>query len=180
MARAERALELDPLSPIINVTQAVRQLDRGRIDLAMEKAEQARDLHPEFYVARLALGRCHQYEGRYQEAVAEFRAIGDIPNVALGLALAGRQQQARDLLNEISQGSHGYVGPGPLGLVHWVLGDRDRGIELIEKAVDDHSTFALSLRGGFASPIDTSAPFAELRSDPRFLALVERVGFPPR
>jgi len=61
-----------------------------------------------------------------------------------------------------------YVTPYALALVHDGLGDRDAAFRWLSRAVDDRSHWLVWL--------SLDPRFADLREDPRFAALVQRVG----
>lgn len=65
-----------------------------------------------------------------------------------------------------------WTDPGAMALVHAALGEREAALALLERAVEDRSTSALSMAH---DPM-----LASLRGDARFEALVRRVGAPGR
>lgn len=87
------------------------------------------------------------------------------------LAKAGRRHEALAKLDELRQISKPWD-PAPIriAVVHIALGDTDRAFEWLQKAVEagDWQMAMLKVEPAFDS----------LRSDPRFAALLERVGLP--
>jgi len=65
-----------------------------------------------------------------------------------------------------------YVSPYSIALVHAGLGDRDQALAWLDKAYAERSDYMAYLK---LEPMLDS-----LRSDRRFVALVERVGLPSR
>jgi hypothetical protein len=55
-------------------------------------------------------------------------------------------------------------------IIHEGLGEREQALELLEKAVDS--------RLGSMIFVHALAPWQDARSDPRFQALMERIGLP--
>src|SRR5262245_39264364 len=112
-----------------------------------------------------------------QEAIASLRAalgqLGRNPEVEgeLGYALgvAGRRGEALAMLEGLRQlSSTRYVSPYAVALVHVGLGDRDQALAWLEKAYVERSDYM---------PYLSREPMLDrLRSDPRFAALVRRVG----
>ena len=87
------------------------------------------------------------------------------------LAVAGRRAEARAVLEGLRQlSSSRYVSPYSVALVHAGLGDRDQALAWLDKAYDERSDYMPYL--GLEPMLDP------LRSDPRFSALVRRVGLP--
>jgi len=120
-------------------------------------------------------------KGMHQEAITSLRAalsqLGRDPEVEgeLGHALgvAGRRAEALAMLEGLRQlSSTRYVSPYSVALVHVGLGDRDQALAWLEKAYVERSDYMAYL--GREPMLDG------LRSDPRFAALVRRVGLPPQ
>jgi len=115
----------------------------------------------------------------HQEAITSLRAalrlVGRDPEVEgeLGHALgvAGRRAEALAMLEGLSQlSSTRYVSPYSVALIHVGLGDRDQALAWLEKAYVERSDYM---------PYLNREPMLDgLRSNPRFAALVRRVGLP--
>src|SRR6516162_5852634 len=73
ISEGERAIELDPLSPIINVNQANNYIMAGRYDEAIQQIRKALELDPEFGYAHSNLGLALELKGDLPGAIAEFR-----------------------------------------------------------------------------------------------------------
>ena len=110
-AEINRAQELDPLSPVINVEKGTTFLyAEGRADLALEQLQKARALDPNFPQLHWALGLLHLWKGEVAGATAEFQtAVTLSPGITMykgGLghayARAGQTSEARRLLRELS------------------------------------------------------------------------------
>jgi hypothetical protein len=104
-------------------------------------------------------------------------ALGRAPQVeaelGYALAVAGRRAEARAVLDGLRQlSSSRYVSPYSVALVYAGLGDRDQALAWLDRAYDERSDYMVYLS---LEPMLDS-----LRSDPRFDALVRRVGVPRR
>ena len=85
-------------------------------------------------------------------------------------AASGRGDQARAILDRLKEQSQGgYVSPCDIAEIHAALGEKDQAFEWLEKAYEVRSS---DLRFLKVSPLMDS-----LRSDPRFVDLLRRVGF---
>jgi len=117
----------------------------------------------------------------HPEAIAALRAaldsVGRNPQIEgeLGhaLAVAGERAEALAMLKDLGHlSATRYVSPYSVALGHAGLGDRDQALAWLDKAYAERSDYMAYLR---LEPMLDS-----LRSDQRFVALVERVGLPSR
>jgi hypothetical protein len=85
--------------------------------------------------------------------------------------VAGKKTEALAILHELLQMSaQRYVSPYSIALVYVGLGDRDQAFQWLDKAYDEHSVRLIN--------IAVHPRLTGLRSDPRFTALVKRIGLP--
>jgi hypothetical protein len=84
-------------------------------------------------------------------------------------ALAGHRDEAIALLGELAEAAKKrFVSSFELATVHLALGDRERTFVLLEQAFEEKSHSMMLLK--------SDARMTELREEPRFIALRERVG----
>ncbi|MCI0491144.1 MAG: winged helix-turn-helix domain-containing protein [Blastocatellia bacterium] len=172
-AAFERALELNPLSVIIN-SDLAWVLYYGRdYDAAINQSRKALELDRDFIPARLALANAYAEKGMYEEALAEF-GYNDIMksywfHIGYILAKSGKRNQALRILNknEMIYKGHPQL-PHPLAVIHAGLGDKDRVIELLEEGYRNHLEVLLYMK--------VDPRFDSLRSDERFQDLLSRIG----
>jgi TolB-like protein/DNA-binding winged helix-turn-helix (wHTH) protein len=179
LAESKRALELEPLHLVINLHLGWHYYYSRQYDQAIEQAHKALELDPAFPQAQRFVAWSYLQRGRHREAIAALRAalsaVGRNPTVEgeLGhaLAVAGRRAEALAVLEGLRQlSSTRYVSPYSVALVHAGLGDRDQALAWLDKAYVDRSDYMPYLK---------LEPMLDgLRSDPRFAALVRRVGLP--
>lgn len=173
-----RAHELDPHSLVIVKDIGLHHYLGGFPDLAIEQAQATLRLDPAYAMAFSLLGRAYAKKGLSAEAVAAFRrAVELTPSpdhkamLAYGYALAGRNQEARQMLNEVmSIAQTRPVHPVYLAAGWGALNEMDLAFAGLEKAFRERSGALLFLR---VNPMLDS-----LRSDPRYNTLVQRIGFP--
>jgi TolB-like protein/DNA-binding winged helix-turn-helix (wHTH) protein/Tfp pilus assembly protein PilF len=177
LAESRRALELEPLSLVSNVHLGWHYFYARQYDEAIEQHRRTLELDPAFPQARRYAALAFLQKGRHAEAIAALQAalsaLGRKPEVEaeLGhaLAVAGRHAEARAVLAGLTQlSSSRYVSPYSVALVHAGLGDRDQAVAWLDKAYAERSDYMPYL--GLEPMLDS------LRSDPRFAALVRRVG----
>lgn len=179
LSEATRALELDPLSLINVVALARAHYFARQFDRAIAACQDALQMDPAFALAHLWLGRPYEAKGMYQEAIGQYKQFATVTGRSMAaLALlgevygrAGEPAQARRLLEEIrSSSQRTYVPAFYFALVYVGLGDRDEAFRWLDKALAERSDFMVYL--------NVHAGLDPLRSDPRFAALVRRVGLP--
>ena len=176
IVEANRALELDPLSLIINANLGDTFFYAGQFDLAVAQHRKTLLLDAGFAPAHLYLGRALEQVGMLHDAIAEFQkarslagkspyALGDL---ARAYALAGKRSDAGRLLNELSELSkRGASLEMDIALVHLALGDRDQTFQYLEKAYKERSGL---------NDLNVDPRFGPLHGDPRFQDLLVRLG----
>ena len=176
---ATRACDLDPASPTAIHNLGVAHYFARRYDDAITQFRETLDLDPAFGGAHVMLGRVYVAKGLPHRATAELERakalLGPRPDVvtstAYVLARAGRQRDARATLDELRRISKPRdPAPFRLAYVHIGLGDTDRAFEWLQKALEAHDWQMGMLK--------VEPAFDDLRSDPRFRELIERVGLP--
>src|SRR4030095_10342159 len=81
-AEIQRALQLDPLSVIINADFGIILFSARRYDEAIEQLNTTLEMDPRFYYARWALGETLEMKGHTNEAIVEYEkaiALNDDP-----------------------------------------------------------------------------------------------------
>src|SRR5262249_48597123 len=113
----------------------------------------------------------------YEEAIESLKKSiplsGDSPDEPAELgrayALSGRKAEAHKIVDDLTQESRKrYIAPSVIASIHAALGEKDRAFELLEKAFENHD-FILTL-------LKVEPMFDNLRTDPRFMLLLKRVG----
>jgi TolB-like protein/Tfp pilus assembly protein PilF len=175
------ARELDPLSPGVADIAARVYYHARQYDRAIAELRRAIDLEPTSNSAYLGLGRVYSAMGRYDEAIAEYtRASKDFAGhpyfeaeIAQVEIAAGRTAQGRRRLAAL-RSQYGRPGsqvtPYMLALTSARL-DRDEAFAWLEREFAVQSLRVLALK------VDPRAD--PLRSDPRYGALVRKLGLEP-
>ncbi len=177
-ARAEfaRALELDPLSRIINVNAGYPDHYQGKLDLAMKAYRRALDLDPDFVTAHEDLALALEQAGRKPEAAAEIvkylTAAGE-PALAERFRQAARtrgyQAGLQVWLDEtLARANALYVSPIEIAQLYVRCGDAAKAFEWLDRAFAERTAPLVYLK--------TDPLYAPLKSDPRYQALLLRIG----
>jgi TolB-like protein/Tfp pilus assembly protein PilF len=176
--QGRRALELDPLSVTARWCLGWAFLSAGRSDEAIEQLAKAMELDPSSAWARTFLGRAYLSKGMQQRAIEELEtARRDEPDdvfvlglLGYGYAVTGRRADAFKVLQSFDEmEKRRYVSRAARIYVYAGLGDKDKAFEWLEKAYQERSDALAWFR---QEPESQS-----LRTDPRFAALMHKVGF---
>src|SRR5215472_4836164 len=179
IAQIKQALALDPFSIIINTVLGRALMYSGSIDLDIGKLKKTLEMDPSFGLAHYDLGKAYLQKGMFSEAIAEIRRSADLESLperkallAHAYARAGDRVQARALLQRLTEQSRGaYVQWYGMAFVYAGLEENDQAIACLERAyqLDDSRLADLKVE-----PVLRS-----LHSDPRFAALVRKIGLEP-
>jgi serine/threonine-protein kinase len=83
-------------------------------------------------------------------------------------AMAGNTEKAREILGELEERARvGFVSPYHIAYVHTGLGDFDRAMDWLERAVAERTGPAYSIKGSFL--------LTRLHTHPRFRALLRQM-----
>jgi tetratricopeptide (TPR) repeat protein len=178
LVELRRAQELDPLSPIIGTNLGDTLLFARRYDEAIDQHKRTLVLNPDFGYGHIALSRALAAKGMYPEAVTEARKAielnyGSTAKGYLGLWLArsGKRDEALKLLGELTRESHdNYVQADTLALIQIGLGNKTEALNLLERHVASHAETA--------SDFAVAPELDELRSEPRFKAMLKQMNLP--
>ncbi len=175
IAEIEQAQELDPLSLTISVHAGFIYYWARQYDQAIIHAQKALELDPSFILAHICLAAVYGQKAMFPEAIAVLqhqRTLVNhpliLPMLARTYALAGQRDEAIAILGELEEWSK--QGPTPLvflALAYAALDDKSRAFELLEKAYIN--------RDVFIDMVNVEPGIDNLRSDPRFTDLLQRV-----
>lgn len=171
-----RALEADPLSPIINENLADFYHNTKQFDKAIERYKKTIDLFPEFRYPRVMLVGPYVAKSMFPEAMATLddyaRHGGDELDVkavrALVYAWMGNEAESRKLLSELETRAVELMNDCLIAETHFVLRDNDVGFTWLEKAYQ--------ARNPQIKFVALDREYDHVRSDPRYLSLMSRIG----
>jgi hypothetical protein len=172
-----RAAALDSVSPIIAASYGAALGVAGDATAALRQARRAVALDPALAAAQFFLGAVHLYAGDPAGAIAELEpgfGAGEGPVVGRGLlgyayGVAGRARDARRLMATLDGTRTGTGDASALARIYLGLGDTDAALAWLDRAAAARDPF-------FASESMAAPIFDPLRGDPRFAALLRRVG----
>ncbi|MEE8251895.1 MAG: tetratricopeptide repeat protein [Gemmatimonadales bacterium] len=174
---AERARELDPLSLGANVNLGWQLYQAGRHREAVEQYNKTLELDPSFWGAHWALGVYFQSQGRFEEAITALKKAVErksghtlaLSTLAYTYAVSGNRAEALKILEGLKARSRKtYVSPAHIATIYAGLGEKDQAFEWLEKAY--------TARSRSLAWLNVAQEWNDLRSDPRFTALLAKVG----
>jgi tetratricopeptide (TPR) repeat protein len=172
----QRAVELDPLSLIINADLGSTLMIARRYDEAIAQLRKTLVLDGNFAYARWNLGEALYFKGDLGAAIAEYEkaaALDDDPEILalLGRAYAesGQKEKALKILEKLKAAEQQrFVRNYLYTIIYTGLGDKASAIDYLEKA-----------REGGETPDTTwlkvDPLFDPLRNEPRFQQLVAKI-----
>jgi TolB-like protein/DNA-binding winged helix-turn-helix (wHTH) protein/tetratricopeptide (TPR) repeat protein len=179
LAEIRRARELDPLSlPISAVAGWIQYLERD-YEQAIEQYQKTLEMDSNFAIAHVYLGRAYAQKENFGKAISECQTATRLSEnnpfymACLGYAYAraGKRNEAVHVLHQLEMLSQQkYVASHDIAAIYAGLGDPSKAISWLNKAYDERS-YAVLL-------IEVEPEFDSLHSDPRFQALVHRIGLP--
>jgi TolB-like protein/Flp pilus assembly protein TadD len=172
----QRAVELDPLSLIINADLGSTLLIARRYDEAIAQLQRTLKLDGNFAYAHWNLGEALYLKGDVQNAIAEYQradALDDDPEITalLGAAYAkaGQREKALACLEKLKQiQNQRFVRNYLFAFLYAALGDNASGLNYLEKADNDGETPDTTW-------MKVDPLFDPLRGEPRFQKLVAKL-----
>jgi DNA-binding winged helix-turn-helix (wHTH) protein/TolB-like protein/Flp pilus assembly protein TadD len=174
LAEARHAQLLEPMSLTFAANVGMVLSYAGRVDAALEQLQDLLEAAPDSPLIRHHLARLRIFRGEADDAIRLVEgfgapAPGSLSNLGRAYALAGRADDARAELARLQALGARQFGVGcHAALIYAALGEREPALAALERSITDHSQMV-----GFTN-VDPG--FDTLRDDPRFRAVVERLG----
>jgi TolB-like protein/DNA-binding winged helix-turn-helix (wHTH) protein/Tfp pilus assembly protein PilF len=136
--------------------------------------------NPNEWVEHHDLGIGYEGTGKLPEAIVEYQKAVELSNgdqdanasLAHAYAAIGKKAEAEKILRDLELKSKDtYISPYILATVYAGLGEKDKAFQFLQKACEERSL-------EISSNLKADLRLDNLRSDPRFHALSQRVGFP--
>jgi predicted ATPase/TolB-like protein/Tfp pilus assembly protein PilF len=174
-AQLKKALEVDPLSVVVNWIYSFCLFLSGRYDEAIRRANKTLELDPSFGVAYLTLAFAYQMKGEYAESVEAYARCSDV---------MGFPENAEYVRESFKGGWEEFLrsmtrpdSNRPATFSHYIvavffatLGDADGAFNELDASFRNRESHIVMMK--------VDPRFDGLRDDPRFEALLKRVGFP--
>jgi TolB-like protein/Tfp pilus assembly protein PilF len=177
IAESKRALELDPLSPIMSVHLGWVYYYVRQYESALAQLAQTLELDPNYGLAHWYVGLVKEQQGRYDESVSAMRRAEELlkgnlvvrADLAHALAVSNKAGEAQEALDALlAESRTRYVNPVEIALVNIGLGRVDEAFRWMDRACEERSDLLVYLK--------VDPRLDPIRSDPRFAGLLRRVG----
>jgi eukaryotic-like serine/threonine-protein kinase len=176
--QARNAVELDPLSLIINANLGTRLDEAQRYDEAADQCRKTLDMDPNFGPGYFCLGISSIQRGKLKEGTRELQeALSLFPGnplflgqVGVAYGLSGETRLAWEVLRKLKEPAQSAVPYYRIAMVYASLGDKEQAIHSLSEAYDQRSVDLINLK---VEPV-----FAPIRSDARIQDLMRRMRFP--
>jgi TolB-like protein/DNA-binding winged helix-turn-helix (wHTH) protein/Tfp pilus assembly protein PilF len=179
MEQINRARELDPLSISINFSLGWRFYMARQYDRAIQQLRNTLEMDPSYELPHLVLGLSYAQKRDFGLAIPELRKAVELSHgtplmtsaLANAYARSGNKAEAERLLADlISESKKQYVSPYYFAVLYVGLGKPEEAIDWLEKAFADRSNGMVFLK--------VEPELDDLRSNPRFVALQQKLNFP--
>ena len=176
IVEGKRSVELDPLSMINNADLGNTYFFSRRYDEAVSALKKAIEIDPRSYLAHYYLGEVLQQKGQAAEAIAEYKKAVELDDDPQALALlgqayarSGNRNDAEKILARLTEEAKTrYVSAYNMALMFLGLGEKEKALDALERAYNEGA-------GNDIYCIRVDPMLDELRKDPRFEALAEKI-----
>ena len=181
LAEINRAHELDPLSPSIIYSIGEIHVIARHYDEAIARCKKLADENPTFAVAHRCLYHAYWGKRMYLQAIDELKVYGELARDRSTSEFASAMEQgfrtggwrsalAKGIQTRKTQRGTGYQSAYQIAQLYAELGDKAQAFMWLNTAFQERDTWLVELKTDFV--------LDPIRSDPRFVELVRKVGLP--
>ena len=175
----KRAQDLDPLSLVINDDLGLALFFSRKYNQAIEQFIKTLEIDPNYSYSNMYLAWGYLQKSMYEEALTHIRKEKDLargwnPYVESWMGIIylrmGKKEKAQEILNKlIKKSEQEYVSSYNIALVYFALGEDAKGFHWMDKGYQE--------RDYWLNWLKIEPALDEVRSDPRFKALLEKLNF---
>ncbi|MGD8867605.1 MAG: protein kinase [Gemmatimonadales bacterium] len=172
-----KALVLDPLAPHHGRWLARMLRYRGDYDASIQQSQRTLEIDPTYFQAQLDIGSAYLGQGQPAEALEWYRRSQSLTSsvrsydsyIVCALAALGEQEEANAIMERLEEeAKQSYVRAEIMAMGYAALGALDKAFARLDEAFEARSAGLVYLH------LDPG--YEPLRSDPRFTALVDKLG----
>jgi serine/threonine protein kinase len=176
ISEVQIALSLDPLSILFRVHLGFLFYVKHEYERSIAQYRKVLEMNQQYYLAHAMMGPAYAMNGDFLKALdcytqarvadADSKFVDSLE--AMTLALAGRRQEAKTLLDSVMlRAARDYISPVSIAYVCTAMGDKDAAFEHLDQAIADRDPNVLGLKSNPA--------FDSLRDDARYRALLRKM-----
>ncbi|UCH63224.1 MAG: tetratricopeptide repeat protein, partial [Fidelibacterota bacterium] len=170
LVELQQAKELDPLSLQVDFGIGFMYMMSRQYDKAIEQFKRILEVDPGQYISRLTLAQAYSAKTKYAEALEEYQKLGNRTGIMYTNYAMGRKTEAQAYFDSLKVAG---MPPGAwlvtMAVIYSFLGDKEAALNLLEEAYRERSWDMYSI-------ISFQPVFDPLRAEPRFKALLEKLG----
>jgi len=166
IAQASAGKQIDPLSPIINMTVGSTYYWEHDYDTAIRELLKTLEIAPSFRPAHSYLALAYLQKGMWEKARTEAGETNDREDILLVDAASGRE----DALKRVNESSEVRNSPYFMAEVYSAMHDKAQALQCLTRAYELHDFGLINVK------IDPF--FSALHSDARFTELLRKIGLP--
>jgi serine/threonine protein kinase/tetratricopeptide (TPR) repeat protein len=175
---ARKSIELDPLTPFNLHNYGWGLYYARRYDEAIKQYKKLINDFPNYGLGYYGLSKIYRIMGKTAESIKASRQAKELFNDSIfavlseaeSLAADGKRADAEKILNDLQEISEKrYVSPYQLSLVYCYLGEKEKALGLLEKA--------LEIKEAWLNWMGVEPAFDILRADERFQKILEKIGY---
>jgi TolB-like protein/tetratricopeptide (TPR) repeat protein len=177
LAEARIALETDPLNPYAHVAMSSGYFANRRFEESLVQLDRVAAMKPPLQAVAFVRAQDYNKLNRVAEAIAALRPQAEAGDpmfqglLGYMLARSGQRDEANQILADLlARNERTRGGAFQVAMVHAGFGDLDQTFEWLDKSIDDQSISSMIM----------GPTFEDLRRDPRFEKLRERLGLDKR
>jgi eukaryotic-like serine/threonine-protein kinase len=185
VAEMKKALEIDPLSLIINVNLGRVYFFQRKFDQAQDAFKRTAELDPNFSALQSRQLDLLEYKGDFEAAVKLLTKTGDLSPKSPAVDEAGAKAMVTAYRRDGSKGywrlklewydrelkTKRYIAPSYIALAYAAYGDKEEGVKWLTRAVEENDEEVAWM--------NVSPMFDVFRSDPRFAELMHKAKLEP-
>jgi adenylate cyclase len=174
----KKALQIDPLSPVISALYGFLLYYNNQKDSAISYLQRNISTDPEIGYFHWSLGMIYFMEKEYDKSVEELQKAADYSGepfyylALLGVAYSkkGKLEETKRILDTIeARSTDAYTSYFPKAMLLSELGKKEEALKCLQLAYEERMELLQTLKF-----VDRFS-FSNLRSDPRFIEIVEKV-----
>ncbi|MFN7944133.1 MAG: protein kinase [Blastocatellia bacterium] len=173
----QHALEIDPLSEMINTSVGIVCYWAGQSERAIAQLQKVLELNPHYSLAQIFLAEAYAQHGDFAAAAALVAGLRQsandpltLPTIGYVYGKIGDHQTAQEILTALAQrATHTFVSALNFAQIYAGLRDTKQTLAWLEKACVERPLWITFVK------VDPKFDF--LRADSRFQILLQRMGF---